>query len=159
MTDCISLPEEYKPLEGIIEKIVEDKINRNEEHFNCIKRNIENAESIEALNLASDELKIYRSKLIEDVVHYLAEGAKSHNELGPLAYIYHKTFPHHHIKGLVAEFIGKKTDEKITKILGKINEAFVLAVKRIANNLHANGYSVTIGMPFTFTVTLNFDVK
>ena len=159
MPNCNSLPKEYELLESTIEEIVGDKIDKNEEHLDCIKRNIENAESIEDLTLASDELKIYRFKLIEDVVEYLKGGAKSHNGQKSFAGFYHKIFPYGHIKSSVLEFIGKTVDEKITKSLGNINKAIVSKSKIIANNLNATGYSITIGMPFTFTVTLNFDAK
>ena len=159
MTDCNSLPEEYGPIESMIEKIVRDENGEDERHLDCIKRNIENAESIEDLTLASDELKIYRLKLIEDVVEYLKGGAKSHNGQKSFVGIYHKTFPYGRIKNSVLEFIGKKVDEKIAKNLRNINKAIVSKVETIANSLNATGYSITIGMPFTFTVTLNFDVK
>ncbi len=157
MANCNSLAEEYRPIESMIEKIVRDENGEDERHLDCIKRNIENAESIEDLTLASDELKIYRLKLIEDVVEYLKGGAKSHNGQKSFVGIYHKTFPYGRIKNSVLEFIGKKVDEKIAKNLRNINKAIVSKVETIANNLKASGYSITIGVPFTFTVTLNFD--
>ena len=159
MTDCNSLPEEYGPIESMIEKIVRDENGEDERHLDCIKRNIENAESIEDLTLASDELKIYRLKLIEDVADCLNRRVRLEKDQRFTMGFYHKTFPYGRIKNSILEFIGKKVDEKIAKNLRNINKAIVSKVETIANSLNATGYSITIGMPFTFTVTLNFDVK
>lgn len=154
MTNCNSLPKEYESLGPEIEEIVGYEIDKNEKHLDCIKRNIKVAESIEGLTLVSDQLNVYLFRIIEDVVSNLKEKIKSDKTrfLGH----YNKLFPYNSPSKLLFTFIKNKVEEQVINRLAGVSKAFIDKVKEIAKRLDSNGYSIMIGVPLTFTITLHF---
>ena len=162
--DCINkeyedLPREYKELGDEIERIVEGKITKKMEDFSpCIDEDIENAKNIDSLNLVFDKIKIFRSTSVNDIIQYLKSEIKKGRALERFGPMFHKIFPYGQIKPFLFNLIETAVDKTIAA-LNKISTKLINKVKSIANDLKANGFSITVGFPVTLTITLNYDSK
>jgi len=153
MVNCISLPEEYGQIEEEIKKVVKAEFNRNSKEIECISNGIKETKNLSQLNYYFSDLKLLRENMVFGVLSKLEDliYKKGTN-------IYHKIIPFGKVRNLVMGFIEHEIDNLLNG-LSYLNKALINAINIIAKDLGAKEFAVTIGMPLTLTVTLNYNVK